>query len=300
MPEDDVSDLRDVVDAINKLCETMKTSYDEYEDCEDVEVSAEIVDPNEVVVDSVETYVEEKWSYMEPVVSAPELEVVKPVPHEVEATNYSVVEPIESAPEAITEHVPLIFETCKVIRLSDKVVEPDALASEQVAGEPVPMSTDVYKDSLSETITSESIFEKVKTHKSERWSDPIDSAKSVVPKPNIEVSRSVGTERWTEEIEAAASDVETVQCEPMSEMYYTASSEVSLLSDVDFQDRAQTDESDKERDDRNSVMAGHVAAMRERFESMTRTNTPCPDLMRSTSPSFEVFRNISSSPDKLE
>lgn len=84
-------------------------------------------------------------------------------------------------------------------------------------------------------------------------------------------------------------------CEPTSEIYYTASSEASLLSDMDLQERAQSEDSD--RDDRNSVMAGHVAAMRERFESMTRTNTPCPDLIRSASPSFEVFRNVSTSPD---
>lgn len=89
--------------------------------------------------------------------------------------------------------------------------------------------------------------------------------------------------------------VESAPCEPTSEMYYTASSEVSLLSDMDLQERAQSEDSD--RDGRNSVMAGHVAAMRERFESMTRTNTPCPDLIRSASPSFEVFRNISTSPD---
>ncbi|CAH2096476.1 unnamed protein product [Euphydryas editha] len=90
---------------------------------------------------------------------------------------------------------------------------------------------------------------------------------------------------------------ESAPCEPTSEMYYTASSEVSLLSDMDLQERAQSEDSDRERDDRNSVMAGHVAAMRERFESMTRTNTPCPDLIRSASPSFEVFRNVSTSPD---
>ncbi|XP_050351037.1 uncharacterized protein LOC126773860 [Nymphalis io] len=97
--------------------------------------------------------------------------------------------------------------------------------------------------------------------------------------------------------ELAVFDSEPAPTEPISEMYYTASSEVSLLSDTDLPDRVQGEDSDRERDDRESVMAGHVAAMRERFESMTRTNTPCPDLMRSTSPSFEVFRNISSSPD---
>ena len=94
---------------------------------------------------------------------------------------------------------------------------------------------------------------------------------------------------------------EPAPCEPLSEMYYTASSEVSLLSDADYFDRVQGEDLERERDDRNSVMAGHVAAMRERFESMTRTNTPCPpDLMRSTSPSFEIIRNISTSPDVFD
>lgn len=172
MPTEDVSDLRDVVDAINKLCETMKTSYDdnEYEDCSELEHV--LVDPTEVVVTKVETFVAETWS------------------------DPSVEESMVSDSEPIT--------------------------------------------------------------------------------------------------------VEAAQCEPISEMYYTASSEVSLLSDTDFLDRGQSEDSDKERDDRNSVMAGHVAAMRERFESMTRTNTPCPDLIRSLSPSFEVIRNISTSPDLFD
>nr|XP_026492174.1 uncharacterized protein LOC113397868 [Vanessa tameamea] len=117
------------------------------------------------------------------------------------------------------------------------------------------------------------------------------------PEPAAFDPEPVLAEPTTFDLEPTVFDPEPVPAEPMSEMYYTASSEVSLLSDTDMQDRAQGEDSDRERDDRNSVMAGHVAAMRERFESMTRTNTPCPDLMRSTSPSFEVFRNISSSPD---
>ncbi|XP_047532934.1 uncharacterized protein LOC125068022 [Vanessa atalanta] len=115
--------------------------------------------------------------------------------------------------------------------------------------------------------------------------------------PTVFDTKPAPVELTAFDAEPAVFDSEPVPAEPMSEMYYTASSEVSLLSDTDMQDRAQGEDSDRERDDRNSVMAGHVAAMRERFESMTRTNTPCPDLMRSTSPSFEVFRNISSSPD---
>lgn len=105
-----------------------------------------------------------------------------------------------------------------------------------------------------------------------------------------------------DETEAVVSDSELVTaeptCEPTSDMYYTASSEVSLLSDTDAQERlCVSDDPDIRRDDRNGVMAGHVAAMREHFESMTRTNTPCPDLLRSASPSFEIFRTVTNSPD---
>ncbi|KAJ0176812.1 hypothetical protein K1T71_007991 [Dendrolimus kikuchii] len=96
--------------------------------------------------------------------------------------------------------------------------------------------------------------------------------------------------------ETGMSDI-AIANEPVSEMYYTASSEVSLLSDTDIPERVQEDDSSDER--RECVIAGHVAAMRERFESMTRTNTPCPDLARSMSPSLELFRNITPSPDRL-
>lgn len=114
-------------------------------------------------------------------------------------------------------------------------------------------------------------------------------------------------ERWSDSmmslpVETVASDTEpAAQCEPASEMYYTASSEVSLLSDTEAPERAADDDSlEGRRDERKEVViAGHVAAMRERFESMTRTNTPCPDLVRSSSPSLDVFRNITPSPDRL-
>ncbi|XP_013180586.1 PREDICTED: uncharacterized protein LOC106127128 [Papilio xuthus] len=72
-------------------------------------------------------------------------------------------------------------------------------------------------------------------------------------------------------------------CE-LSEAYYSASSEVSLVS-------AAEGELVEERRGAGAgvggAAAGHVAAMRERFESMTRANTPCPcppDLARSLSP----------------
>ncbi|CAB3236581.1 unnamed protein product [Arctia plantaginis] len=123
----------------------------------------------------------------------------------------------------------------------------------------------------------------VDAYRAEHWSDAL----------------SPPEEEETEQAQAAV--------EPVSEMYYTASSEVSLLSEGEAPEKAPVDEDavpqEQEREDKESrkecVIAGHVAAMRERFESMTRENTPCPDLARSTSPTFDVFRNITPSPDRL-
>lgn len=129
---------------------------------------------------------------------------------------------------------------------------------------------------------------------------PSDNVESVTsPSDNIEgmTSPSYNVERVTSPpCEAVMSDT-AMNNDPLSEMYYTASSEVSLLSDMEIPEKVQEEDSLDER--KECVIAGHVAAMRERFESMTRTNTPCPDLARSMSPSLEVFRNITPSPDHL-
>lgn len=131
--------------------------------------------------------------------------------------------------------------------------------------------------------------QKVETNNAERWSDSVSQ---------------ISLPGQVEDVETITSDTEPAmaQCEPVSEMYYTASSEVSLLSDTELPEKMHTEDENKEaKDDRKEcVIAGHVAAMRERFESMTRTSTPCPDLIRSLSPSLEVFRTTSSSPDRLE
>lgn len=134
---------------------------------------------------------------------------------------------------------------------------------------------------------SEVSIRTIETYRAERWSD------ALVSPP-------------TDETDTFPSDLEPVNaaCEPTSEMYYTASSEVSLLSDFDLPERPTIDEdvapetTDKDEKKEIVPIAGHVAAMRERFESMTRTNTPCPDLARSTSPSLDVFRTTPS-PDLL-
>ncbi|XP_028163264.1 uncharacterized protein LOC114354879 [Ostrinia furnacalis] len=132
---------------------------------------------------------------------------------------------------------------------------------------------------------------------------------SIVSPEEVSIRTVDPSERWSDSLlslplETIASDIEpAAQCEPISEMYYTASSEVSLLSDEApekvIPDQESFDGKEESKDGKECVIAGHVAAMRERFESMTRTNTPCPDLMRSSSPSLDVFRNITPSPDRL-
>lgn len=132
---------------------------------------------------------------------------------------------------------------------------------------------------------AEVTVQKVEVYSAERWSDS---------------TSQVSLPGQVEDFETVTSDTEPVLalCEPTSEMYFTASSEVSLLSDTELPEKVLNE--DETKDDRKEcVIAGHVAAMRERFESMTRTNTPCPDLIRSLSPSLEVFRNASPSPDRL-
>lgn len=125
----------------------------------------------------------------------------------------------------------------------------------------------------------------------------------------IKIVDAYRAERWSDALVSPPEEEDNEQAlataEPISEMYYTASSEVSLLSDGDAPEKLvdedavpQGQEKDKETR-KECVIAGHVAAMRERFESMTRTNTPCPDLARSISPTFDVFRNITPSPDLL-
>lgn len=127
----------------------------------------------------------------------------------------------------------------------------------------------------------------IEAYRAERWSD------ALVSPPN-------------DESDTLPSDTEPIlaACEPASEMYYTASSEVSLISDLELPERPPVEDDIapevKDKDERKEcVIAGHVAAMRERFESMTRTNTPCPELARSASPSLDIFRNITPSPDLL-
>ncbi|CAG4940546.1 unnamed protein product [Parnassius apollo] len=157
------------------------------------------------------------------------------------------------------------YEDCTDVTWKEEIVE----------------SSDVVN--TEELVSPEEVaVQKVETYVAERWSDT-----SLVEQ--------------TEESENVTSDTDqtAVFCEPISEMYYTASSEVSLLSDMEFPERVH-DEGKDLKDDRQNVIAGHVAAMRERFESMTRANTPCPDVMRSLSPSLDMFRNITPSPDRLD
>ncbi|KAG7308757.1 hypothetical protein JYU34_005988 [Plutella xylostella] len=120
---------------------------------------------------------------------------------------------------------------------------------------------------------------------------------------HAERTETYNTERWSDSAsQLSVPDVtsDAPAHEPVSEMYFTASSEVSLLSDTELPDRPMEDSicSQENKDERKEVViAGHVAAMRERFESMTRANTPCPDLLRSLSPSLDAIRGVTPEPD---
>ncbi|KAL0883405.1 hypothetical protein ABMA27_016793 [Loxostege sticticalis] len=188
-----------------------------------------------------------------------------------------------------------MFAMCtRPVRSSDPVESETLVARTRpvdiVEARPVEVETDVFVSSYAEPV------------------DVVDTS-SIVSPEEVSIRTVDPSERWSDSLmslplETVASEFEPIaQCDAVSEMYYTASSEVSLLSDTEIPERANVDEESldgREKDDRKEcVIAGHVAAMRERFESMTRTNTPCPDLMRSSSPSLDVFRNITPSPDRL-
>ncbi|GBP93237.1 hypothetical protein EVAR_68244_1 [Eumeta japonica] len=85
---------------------------------------------------------------------------------------------------------------------------------------------------------------------------------------------------------------------PPSELYYTASSEVSLVSDV-TESPASLAATAIASGRSECIVAGHVAAMRERFESMTRTNTPCPGTERTASPVTDGTPALIASTDQL-
>lgn len=97
----------------------------------------------------------------------------------------------------------------------------------------------------------------------------------VSPPEHFEETR--GTERGSDSLSLRS--LQVVEDVP-SDMYYSASSDVSLVSEMELPDVQDADPDAAE--DKECVIAGHVAAMRERFESMTRSNTPCPDAQRNT------------------
>lgn len=127
----------------------------------------------------------------------------------------------------------------------------------------------------------------------------------------VRVVDAYRAEHWSDALVSPPEEEETEQAlgvvEPISEMYYTASSEVSLLSEGEVPDKVPADEEvvpqEQEKEDKESrkecVIAGHVAAMRERFESMTRESTPGPDIARCPSPSYLGERSVTPSPDRL-
>ncbi|XP_047029570.1 uncharacterized protein LOC124637273 [Helicoverpa zea] len=177
-------------------------------------------------------------------------------------------------------------------------------------------NVDEFVETINSNVSISSVAESVSVVESEAPVAQVIECDAELISPtevSIRTIEAYRAERWsdalvsppTDETDTFPSDTEPANptCEPVSEMYYTASSEVSLLSDLELPERPPVDEEATEVKDKEErkecVIAGHVAAMRERFESMTRTNTPCPDLARSTSPSLDVFRNITPSPDLL-
>ncbi|XP_041979556.1 uncharacterized protein LOC121733390 [Aricia agestis] len=305
MPPDvsDVSDLRDVVDAINKLCETMKTSYDYDDQTEEVETKG----PSEpeacqTVTDAEETSSEPSLAaeiaaemYYSAIAEASLDvwndsigEVTRAEPAPAYDTFYNALSDGDRNTGSSEEHAPVKsaqspveFATCRAAFKSSPVeaVEFATCRVEIKTGPPevAPGETEPSKD-FAEIETAHSM-------------DPVATESDHRRGQSSELAE-------TQSITSEERKTEGVAYETASEMYYTASSEVSLLSDADMMEK-MTDESDKEKSDRN-IMAGHVAAMRERFESMTRANTPCPDLVRSLSPSLDMFRNITPSPDFLD
>lgn len=260
MPEEGVSDLRDVVDAINKLCDTMKTSYDEmYDDPADVDLDSQDVGESAVFAPDALSYSTSFASFSQ------------------DTASYCSQDNMDQSLNASNVTAPLYESSAEPVEREPEVVCVEYRDIELVS------PRDIELVSPGETTP-----QKVESNSAERWSDS---------------TSQVSLPGQVEDVETITSDTEPAmaQCEPVSEMYYTASSEVSLLSDTELPEKMHTEDENKEanNDRKECVIAGHVAAMRERFESMTRTSTPCPDLIRSLSPSLEVFRTTSSSPDRL-
>lgn len=254
LPTEDVSDLKDVFDAINRLCDTMKTSAytePEYSECA---CADGIVEPQEVIVRKVEILRADRFECE----SASE-------DRWTEAASPSADKPADwkdSQASLASSEISVHRESWRDIVSPTVEVDP---------------RRERWKDSQASLASSDvSVQRDGREGPEERWSDTLTSP----PSSDVSVTREA-RERWSE----CRSPPDSAAPQEPSETYYTASSEVSLLSDTELLDKA---------DKKECVIAGHVAAMRERFESMTRANTPCP-----SSPSLDVFRNITPSPDPL-
>lgn len=266
LPEDDVSDLKDVFDAINKLCETMKTSNYSEDDAAFADCSDRLVSSGEVEIGTVEV----RHHTFDP--RSPESDAI---------------EQIVSDAECVARSQFVSAEDLSILRMEtqrQKWKESQAsLASSEVSVQRDVLQEERWSDTQTSPPSSE-VSTARESYRADRWSD------CLVSPPGL-----------TEDFETITSDTEpaVAQYEPTSDLYYTASSEVSLLSDFELAEKQPDRDSDKE-EGKECVIAGHVAAMRERFESMTRANTPCPDSMRSSSPNLDVYRSsVTPSPDLL-
>ncbi|KAL4705909.1 hypothetical protein ACJJTC_017491 [Scirpophaga incertulas] len=244
----DVGDFSDVVDAINKLCDTMKTSHYECGETEMDSVNDSAFSLNEETVPCADATPDESniltVQYEDATCSLESVSIY----HEAESASFTSLERPNSRDNSLEEH-----------RGGMSIGEEVALLSNELFTQEVPHR--LLEAMYADVVSPEASFGAVEAlNGGQNWSD------STVSLP----------------VELVTSDV---ACEPASEMYYTASSEVSLLSDTEIPavDRGAVDDDSlngRESEERKQcVMAGHVAAMRERFESLTRAATPapCPD-----------------------
>lgn len=307
MPETNVGDLRDVVDAINRLCENMTPNYDS---------------KSSDSFDSVET-----GSQDVPCLSQDVVNLLQDVANFKTNPNVDVVDEYGYFDDIRNKYVDSAwFENNQKAQKVEQANEVKIAQSE--------LTDSDVNEKLSQNIKIEEqvdvAFKKIAAAYKYRDATAIpvniDSVQIDVSKSDERTERSCDNSQISlpgqmVEVEIASSDIETVlaHCETASEVYYSASSEVSVTSDIETAERIESmltqdnlmlaenalliediplahdnqlfsrDNSltaSEIRSERDCVVSGHVAAMRERFENMTRSNTPS-DLFRSFSPSLD-------------
>ncbi|XP_061715828.1 uncharacterized protein LOC133524054 [Cydia pomonella] len=266
----------------------------------------EVVSPEDVVVSTAATYIAETWRYPQAEVQITEhdrwSETSRLEKLELEQKTHDNSE--RSTRDTASQQEVLQKAKAETQdRWSDPSSRSEIVSPEFVQRAKVETQDRWSDPSLRSEIVSPELVQRAKVETQDRWSDP--SSRSEIVSPEIVQKHEGSVERWSDSSVSLPGQIEeeTVTSDERqaheSEMYYTASSEVSLLSDLEGADKVQEEPVEKEDDRKECVIAGHVAAMRERFENMTRANTPCTDLARSASPALDVFTNVTPSPDRL-